>query len=139
MTAMRVSEIRFEGSAFLDPGMQCGALAGSSAFDLMRKAAEVSAASHAGGSVTQCGAGRVDFFRPVAVGQEVELLTRVEPIGRFGLAVTVDVIAVSSGGHCGDLVMRGQFELSAINSDGRARPLVDGASAVQAILQMRSS
>ncbi|CAA2139638.1 acyl-CoA thioesterase [Hyphomicrobium sp. ghe19] len=113
------AETRFVEIVFPEQANHYGTLFGGTALNLMSKAAAIAAARRAGGSVVMARSDRVDFHMPVAVGQLVELVARVERVGRTSMTVKVDVIAETLGKSDGKLAMRGSFEMVAIDEDGR--------------------
>jgi acyl-CoA hydrolase len=113
------AETRFVEIVFPEQANHYGTLFGGTALNLMSKAAAIAAARRAGGSVVMARSDRVDFHMPVAVGQVVELVARVERVGRSSMTVTVEVIAETLGKKDRKIAMRGSFEMVAIDENGR--------------------
>jgi acyl-CoA hydrolase len=113
------TETRFAEIVFPEQANHYGTLFGGTALNLMSKAAAIAAARRAGGSVVMARSDRVDFHMPVAVGQLVELVARVERVGRSSMTVKVEVIAETLGKGDGKVAMRGSFEMVAVDDNGR--------------------
>ena len=116
-------ETRFAEIVFPEQANHYGTLFGGTALNLMSKAAAIAAARRAGGSVVMARSDRVDFHMPVLVGQLVELIARVERVGRSSMTVKVDVVAETLGKSDRKLAMRGSFEMVAVDENGRPQPI----------------
>ncbi len=117
------AETRFAEIVFPEQANHYGTLFGGTALNLMSKAAAIAAARRAGGSVVMARSDRVDFHMPVLVGQLVELIARVERVGRSSMTVKVDVVAETLGKADRKLAMRGSFEMVAVDENGRPQPI----------------
>ncbi len=113
------AETRFAEIVFPEQANHYGTLFGGTALNLMSKAAAIAAARRAGGSVVMARSDRVDFHIPVAVGQLVELVARIERVGRSSMTVSVEVVAETLGKKDRKVAMRGSFEMVAIDENGR--------------------
>lgn len=113
------AETRFVEIVFPEQANHYGTLFGGTALNLMSKAAAIAAARRAGGSVVMARSDRVDFHMPVAVGQIVELVARVERVGRSSMTVSVEVVAETLGKKDSKIAMRGSFEMVAVDENGR--------------------
>lgn len=113
------AETRFAEIVFPEQANHYGTLFGGTALNLMSKAAAIAAARRAGGSVVMARSDRVDFHMPVAVGQLVELVARVERVGRSSMTVSVEVVAETLGKKDRKVAMRGSFEMVAVDENGR--------------------
>ncbi len=118
-----LSETRFVEIVFPEQANHYGTLFGGTALNLMSKAAAIAAARRAGGSVVMARSDRVDFHMPVAVGQLVELVARVERVGRSSMTVSVEVIAETLGKKDSKIAMRGTFEMVAVDENGRPQAI----------------
>ncbi|MFA7306673.1 MAG: acyl-CoA thioesterase [Hyphomicrobium sp.] len=117
------AETRFAEIVFPEQANHYGTLFGGTALNLMSKAAAIAAARRAGGSVVMARSDRVDFHMPVLVGQLVELIARVERVGRSSMTVKVDVVAETLGKADRKLAMRSSFEMVAVDENGRPQPI----------------
>lgn len=116
-------ESRFVEMIFPEQANHYGTLFGGTALNMMGKAAFVAATRTARCPVVMAASERVDFRVPVRVGQLVELVARVERVGRTSLAVVVDMIAESltTGERC--LAIQGRFTMVAVDAQGRPVPV----------------
>lgn len=117
------AETRFAEIVFPEQANHYGTLFGGTALNLMSKAAAIAAARRAGGSVVMARSDRVDFHMPVLVGQLVELVARVERVGRSSMTVKVEVISETLGKTDRKVAMRGSFEMVAVDDNGRPQPI----------------
>lgn len=117
------AETRFAEIVFPEQANHYGTLFGGTALNLMSKAAAIAAARRAGGSVVMARSDRVDFHLPVLVGQLVELIARVERVGRSSMTVKVEVVAETLGKTDRKVAMRGSFEMVAVDDNGRPQPI----------------
>lgn len=117
------AETRFAEIVFPEQANHYGTLFGGTALNLMSKAAAIAAARRAGGSVVMARSDRVDFHMPVLVGQLVELIARVERVGRSSMTVKVEVVAETLGKADRKVAMRGSFEMVAVDENGRPQPV----------------
>jgi acyl-CoA hydrolase len=113
------AETRFAEIVFPEQANHYGTLFGGTALNLMSKAAAIAAARRAGGSVVMARSDRVDFHMPILVGQLVELVARVERVGRSSMTVKVEVVAETLGKPDRTVAMRGSFEMVAVDENGR--------------------
>ena len=118
-----LAETRFAEIVFPEQANHYGTLFGGTALNLMSKAAAIAAARRAGASVVMARSDRVDFHLPVLVGQLVELIARVERVGRSSMTVKVEVVAETLGKADRKLAMRGSFEMVAVDEHGRPQPI----------------
>lgn len=117
------AETRFAEIVFPEQANHYGTLFGGTALNLMSKAAAIAAARRAGASVVMARSDRVDFHMPVLVGQLVELIARVERVGRTSMTVKVEVVAETLGKSDRKVAMRGSFEMVAVDEYGRPQPV----------------
>lgn len=101
-----------------------GTLFGGNALALMAKAAFVAAARHAGCAVVMARSERVDFVTPIRVGEMLELVARVTRTGRSSMTVTVEAEAGAIGDVAARKALTGQFEMIAVDAEGRPWPIV---------------
>jgi len=118
-----LAETRFAEIVFPEQANHYGTLFGGTALNLMSKAAAIAAARRAGASVVMARSDRVDFHMPVLVGQLVELIARVERVGRSSMTVKVEVVAETLGKADREVAMRGSFEMVAVDEHGRPQPV----------------
>jgi len=110
---------RFVEMVFPEQSNHYGTLFGGTALSLMGKAAFVAASRHARTAVVMAASDKVEFADPVAVGQIVELAARVIRVGRTSMTVAVEVEAEVLLTGERRPVMRGRFEMVAVDASGR--------------------
>ena len=99
-----------------------GTLFGGQALQLMAKAAFLAARSAAGSHVVMAGVTEVRFLAPVGVGHVLTLRAWVSRVGRSSLTVCVTGLAQALGAPREE-VLKGVFEMVAVNAKGRPAPL----------------
>ncbi|GEO80704.1 acyl-CoA thioesterase [Pararhodospirillum oryzae] len=116
-------ESRFVEMVFPEQANHYGTLFGGTALNLMGRAAFMAATRHARQPVVMAASERVDFRVPVTVGQLVELVARVERVGRSSMSVAVDLFAETLTTGERVLAIHGGFTMVAVDADGRPTPL----------------
>jgi acyl-CoA hydrolase len=96
-----------------------GTLFGGNALSLMGKAAFVAATRRARQSVVMATSDKIEFHEPVRVGELVELVARVERVGRSSMTVAVDMIREDLISGRRKAAVRGTFEMVAVDEFGR--------------------
>ncbi|MBZ8139964.1 acyl-CoA thioesterase [Rubrivivax gelatinosus] len=104
-----------------------GTLFGPYGLALLGKAAYLVARCRSGQSVVMAAAGDIEFLRPVPVGALLTLVARIRRVGRSSL--TVGVEAWLDAAVAAEPVLRGRFEMVAVDDHGRPAALGAGCSA----------
>lgn len=87
-------------------------------------AADIGAAETALSSkIGLCRLIRPQHDHAVLVGQLVELIVRVEWVGRSSMTVNVDGVSETLGKSDRKLAIRGSFKMVAVDQNGRPRPI----------------
>lgn len=115
----RAAETRFAEMIFPEQANHYGTLFGGTALNLMGKAAFIAATRLARRPVVMAASERVDFRVPVKVGQLVELVARVEALGRSSLTVQVEMIAEVLLTGARETAIQGRFHMVAVDENGR--------------------
>lgn len=116
-----------------------GTLFGPQALALLGKTAYLAAASFAQQAVVMAGASRIEFIAPVPVGALLHLHARISRVGRSSLTVEVRAALDAAPGTRPGEVLRGSFEMVAVDAVGRPcavqakQPLQELPLAAQAI------
>lgn len=100
-----------------------GTLFGPQALALLGKTAYLAAAGFAQQAVVMAGASRIDFVAPVPVGALLHLHARVSRVGRSSLTVEVRAALDAAPGTRPGEVLRGSFEMVAVDAQGRPSAL----------------
>lgn len=122
-----VSETRFVEVVFPELANHYGTLFGGNALNLMGKAAFVAAARHARHNVVMATSDKIEFNEPIPVGELVELVARVERAGRSSMTVAVEMIRENLLSGQRQAVVRGSFEMVAVDERGRPIPILKNA------------
>ncbi|WP_323010381.1 acyl-CoA thioesterase [Paracoccus sp. (in: a-proteobacteria)] len=117
------SDIRMIEMIFPDAANHYGTLFGGNALSLLAKAAFVAATRHAGAAVVMARSERVDFTTPIRVGDMLELTARVTRTGRSSMTVEVTGTVSPMGNAPARAALTGQFEMVAVDADGRPQPI----------------
>lgn len=112
-------ETRFVEMVFPALSNHYGTLFGGNALNLMGKAAFVAAARHARRNVVMATSGKIEFHKPIAVGELIEIVARVEREGCSSMTVSVEMIRENLASGERDIVTRGNFEMVAVNDHGQ--------------------
>lgn len=112
-------ETRFVEMIFPDLANHYGTLFGGNALSLMGKAAFVAATRHARRNVVMATSDKIEFHEPIRVGELIELVARVERIGRSSMTVAVEMIRENLINGQRKSVVHGTFEMVAVNDSGR--------------------
>lgn len=131
------TEIRLFEMIFPDASNHYGTLFGGNALALMAKAAFVAATRHAGMPVVMARSERVDFTAPVRVGEMLELAVRITRTGRSSMTVAVEGTATTPGAPAGQPALSGSFEMVAVDTQGKPRPMLP--TAVQTAQKRRNA
>ena len=106
-----------------------GTLFGGHALGLMDKAGFIAATRYSRKPMDTVASDRVEFKVPVRAGQLVELVARVERVGRTSVTVKVDMFVEDLLTDQRQLATTGNFVFVAVDEEGRATPVRrEGAS-----------
>ena len=124
-----IAETRFIEMVFPDLANHYGTLYGGNALSLLGKSAFVTASRYARTAVVMASSSHIAFERPVQVGQLLELVGTVVRVGRSSMTVEVAGFAENLMSGARAVALRGQFEMVAVDGDGR--PTAIGATPQQ--------
>ncbi len=96
-----------------------GTLFGPNALALLGKAAFLVAARFTRQSVVMAAASQIEFLAPIPVGALVRVLARVTRVGRTSMSVQVIATFDTAPGTRADEVLRGEFQMVAVDELGR--------------------
>lgn len=106
-----------------------GALYGGTLMAWMDKAAGVAGLRRAGANaVVTAAVDRLEFHVPIRVGELVELVARVESVGRTSMSVRVEAHREDPHTGARQLCTAGAFTMVAIDADRRPTPIRDVSS-----------
>lgn len=96
-----------------------GTLFGGHALELMDKSAFITASRFTRKAMVTASSEKVDFKTPVKTGHLVELVGRIEKVGRTSVTVSVDMVGENLLTGDRQLCARGRFVLVAVDPDNR--------------------
>ena len=117
------SEVRMVELIFPHQTNHYGTLFGGHALGLMDKAAFLSATRHARRTMVTVASDRVEFKVPVRAGQMVELIARVERVGRTSITVAVEMFVEELLSRERRLATAGSFVFVAVDESGNPVPV----------------
>ncbi|MGD9696979.1 MAG: acyl-CoA thioesterase [Thermoleophilia bacterium] len=100
-----------------------GTLYGGTMLAWMDKAAGVAGLRRAGRAVVTAAVDKLVFRVPVRAGELVELIARVESVGRTSMVVAVDVFREDPESSVRELCTTGHFTMVAVDDEGRPVPV----------------
>jgi acyl-CoA thioesterase YciA len=102
-----------------DQANHYGTLFGPNGLALLGKAAFLAATRFTRQSVVMAAAGQIEFLQPVPVGAVLNLAARVARVGRSSMTVRVVACFDAAPGTRAEEVLRGDFEMVAVDDRGR--------------------
>ncbi len=123
MDITTVSETRMLEMVFPDQTNHYGTLFGGHALRLMDMAAFVTASRYSRKAMVTASSERVDFSAPAKHGQLVELVGRVQRVGRTSVNVVVDMFAEDLLTGERHMCATGNFTLVAVDELGQPTPI----------------
>ncbi|MGY1459599.1 MULTISPECIES: acyl-CoA thioesterase [unclassified Luteimonas] len=124
----RPTEARLMEMVFPDHANHLGTLFGGQALAWMDKAAFIAASRYARRTVVTARSEQVDFKLPIQQGQLVEVLARVNGVGRSSIRVGVDLVAEDLLTGERRLCTRGTFVMIALDVDRHPVAVGDGGA-----------
>ncbi|KJC52967.1 thioesterase [Bradyrhizobium sp. LTSP885] len=129
-------ETRFLDVVFPDRANHYGTLFGGNALSLMGRAAFIAAVRRARRNVVMATSNKIEFAEPVAVGELVEVIARVEREGRSSMTVAVEMIRENPISGQRRSVVRGSFEMVAVDDAGRPTAMGEAADTSSPAFQL---
>jgi len=117
------TEVRLVEIVFPDHCNHLGTLFGGQALAWMDKAAFLAASRHAGCTVVTARSDRIDFAAPVRLGEIVEVIARVQSVGRSSITVRVSLRRESIPGGEQVAATSGEFVMIAVDAQGQPVPV----------------
>ena len=123
-------EARLWEIVFPDHANHLGTLFGGQALAWMDKAAFVAATRYARRTVVTARSEQVDFHVPVRQGQLVELVARIDNVGRSSMEVEVELFTEDPHAGTRHMCTRGRFVMIALDANGKPAPVQSLAASV---------
>lgn len=121
-------ELQMVDIVFADQSNSAGKMFGGEALAYMTKAAFVAASRHSGRLTVLASSERIDFKRPIAVGEIVEAQARVVRIGRTSMTVEAVLWSEDLLSGARHMTARGNFVMVAVDHDHRPVAIVPSDS-----------
>jgi acyl-CoA thioesterase YciA len=96
-----------------------GTAFGGHIVSIMDKVAGFAAGRFSGGAVVTASMDKVDFRIPIKMGEVIEVISKVESVGRTSMRIKVDVLKAMPNDS--SLVTSGYFTFVAIDQNGKPR------------------
>ncbi len=119
----RLDELTLTELVLPEQSNHYGTLFGPNALALLGKAAFLVATRYTRQSIVMAAAKGIDFVQPVPVGAVLKLHGRITRTGRCSLTARVIGCFDAAPGVVADEVLRGDFEMVAVDAQGRPTPL----------------
>lgn len=117
------AETRFLEVVFPEHSNHYGTLFGGTALSLLGKAAFVAASRRARGAVVMASSEKVEFYKPIQVGQVVELFAEVIRVGKSSMTVNVEAVVENLRSGQRSLALRGRFEMVCVDEHGAPKAI----------------
>jgi len=121
--------VRMVDIVFPDQANTVGRMFGGEAISFMTKAAFVEASRYSGTLVVLASSERVDFARPIEIGEIVEAEARIERVGRSSMRVETKLWSENLLTGRRSITATGCFNMVAVGEDSRPITIVEKALA----------
>ncbi len=122
------SETRLFKAVFPNTTNHYDTLFGGTALKLMDEASFICATRFSRKKVVTVSTDRIDFTKPIPQGTIIELVARVDKIGKTSCVVKVDVFMEDMYSYKREKVVTGYFTFVAIGDDKKTIPIIDNYS-----------
>ncbi len=119
------SETRLFKAVFPNTTNHYDTLFGGTALKLMDEASFICATRFSRKKVVTVSTDRIDFTKPIPQGTIIELVARVDKIGKTSCVVKVDVFMEDMYSYKREKVVTGYFTFVAIGDDKKTIPIMD--------------
>ncbi len=119
------SETRLFKAVFPNTTNHYDTLFGGTALKLMDEASFICATRFSRKKVVTVSTDRIDFTKPIPQGTIIELVARVDKIGKTSCVVKVDVFMEDMYSYKREKVVTGYFTFVAIGDDKKTIPIID--------------
>ncbi|RVP47821.1 acyl-CoA thioesterase [Sinorhizobium medicae] len=117
------SGVQMVGIVFPDQANSAGRMFGGEAISFMTKAAFVEASRYSGKLVVLASSERLDFARPIEIGEIVEVQARIERVGQSSMLVETKLWSENLLTGERAITATGFFTMVAVGEDGRPAPI----------------
>jgi acyl-CoA hydrolase len=120
----RRDEVRMVDIVFADQSNSVGKMFGGEALAFMTKAAFVAASRHSQSLTVLASSERIDFQRPVAIGEIVEAVAKIGRVGTTSMAVETELWAEEPLSGKRHLTARGTFNMVSVDESHRPSAII---------------
>lgn len=120
-----ISETRIFKAVFPNTTNHYDTLFGGSALQLMDEASFICATRFSRKKVVTVSTDRIDFTKPIPQGTIIELVARVDKIGKTSCVVKVDIFMEDMYSYKREKVVTGYFTFVAIGDTKKPIPILD--------------
>jgi len=124
-TCIENSETRIFKAVFPNTTNHYDTLFGGTTLHMMDEAAFICATRFSRKKVVTVSTDKINFTKPIPEGTIVELVARVDQVGRTSCVVRVDIFMENMYSTDRDKVVTGYFTFVAIGDDKKAVPIID--------------
>jgi len=122
---INASETRIFKAIFPNTTNHYNTLFGGTALHMMDEASFICATRFSRKKVVTISTDKIDFEKPIPEGSIVELVARVDKVGRTSCTVKVDIFMENMYSYQRDLTVTGFFKFVAINQEMKPIPILD--------------
>ena len=132
VTPLSMAGVRMVDIVFPDQANSVGRMFGGEAISFMTKAAFVEASRYSGKLVVLASSERVDFARPIEIGEIVEAEARIERVGHSSMRVETKLWSENLLTGERSITATGCFNMVAVGEDSRPISIAERALATAA-------
>ncbi|WP_299181461.1 acyl-CoA thioesterase [uncultured Aquimarina sp.] len=119
------SETRIFKAVFPNTTNHYETLFGGTALQLMDEVSFICATRFSRKKVVTISTGKIDFEKPIPEGTIIELVARIQEVGRTSCMVKVDIYKEEMYNYDREIAVSGLFKFVAIDNDKKPIPIID--------------
>lgn len=119
------SETRIFKAVFPNTTNHYETLFGGTALQLMDEVSFICATRFSRKKVVTISTGKIDFEKPIPEGTIIELVAKVQEVGRTSCMVKVDIYKEEMYSYDREIAVSGLFKFVAIDNDKKPIPIID--------------
>ncbi|GAA3508431.1 acyl-CoA thioesterase [Aquimarina addita] len=119
------SETRIFKAVFPNTTNHYETLFGGTALQLMDEASFICATRFSRKKVVTISTGKIDFEKPIPAGTIVELIARIQEVGRTSCTVLVEIFREDMYSYDREKAVSGLFKFVAIDKNKKPTPIID--------------
>ncbi|WP_299439002.1 acyl-CoA thioesterase [uncultured Aquimarina sp.] len=122
---IKKSETRIFKAVFPNTTNHYETLFGGTALQLMDEVSFICATRFSRKKVVTISTGKIDFEKPIPEGTIIELVAKVQEVGRTSCMVKVDIYKEEMYNYDREIAVSGMFKFVAIDNDKKPIPIID--------------